>query len=241
MNRLVPLIFILITLMLSSCAKDKFKPLSIEARKELLRAEMLKWENLRGEGVTNLNYMGLTLRRMFVFSKTKDETRFDVIDGGVLGAGASPLISVYLGEYFSLSSDYFPQLELMARTLVDPRMSMAPIKDINALVETYADSILATGRLVHEGIEISFDPQFRLQRVFDPRSKSEALFSYNAKGLPDKLSFTMSNASAELLFDSVEYGTATIEALPRQEGSILDQFLEPDTFDEIAPLEAEEP
>jgi len=51
----------------------------------------------------------------------------------------------------------------------------------------------------------------------------------------------MSNASAELLFDSVEYGTATIEALPRQEGSILDQFLEPDTFDEIAPLEAEEP
>ena len=37
MNRLVPLIFILITLMLSSCAKDKLKPLSIEARKELLR------------------------------------------------------------------------------------------------------------------------------------------------------------------------------------------------------------
>ena len=241
MKRSLPILLVLIALLLSSCAKDKLKPLSIEARKELLRAEMLKWENLQGEGVANLNYMGLTLRRMFVFAKTKDEMRFDVIDGGVLGAGASPLISLYMGEYVSLRSDYFPQLEMMAKTALDPRLSMAPIRDINALVEAHADSILATGKLVYEGVEIGFDPQFRLQRVYDPRSQSEALFTYNSKGQPDKLSFSLNNASAELLFDRVEYGTAAIEALPPQEGSILDQFLEPETFDEIAPLESETP
>lgn len=233
----MPLCLILVTLLLSSCARDKIMQLPLESRKEILRTEMLKWENLEGEGVANLNYMGLTLRRMFVFSKTSDELRFDVIDGGVFGAGAAPLISVYMGEYVSLRSDYFPQLQMMARTALDPRVSIAPIRDINALVETYADSILATGQITLEGVQISFDSQLRLQRIYDPRSKGEALFSYTSKGHPDKLNFRMNNAGAELFFDRVQYGKATVEPLPRQTGSILEQFLEPDPFDEIAPLE----
>jgi len=184
--------------------------------------------------------MGLTLRKMFVLSKTRDELRFDVIDGGIMGAGAAPLISVYLGEYFSLRSDFMPQLAIIARTMADPRMSMAPLRDINALVDAYADSILATGKMTHQGIEISFTPELRLQRVYDPKSKSEALFSYSSQGQPDKLVFNMEGAGAELLIDAVSYGQASLEALPRQEGSILNQFKDSGLMDEIAPPEEEE-
>lgn len=237
MKRWLFLLVLLAVLLISACTKNKAMPLEPDLRREMLKQELLKWENFSAEGVANLNYMGLTLRKMFVLSKTKDELRFDVIDGGIMGAGASPLISVYLGEYFSLRSDFMPQLSLMARAMLDPRISMAPLKDIDALVESYADSILATGKLTREGVEISFSPQMRIQRIYDPRSKAEAVFSYTSKGQPDKLIVKMSSAGAELLIDKVEYGKASVEPLPRQETSILDQFPEADPFTDIAPLE----
>lgn len=230
---------ILVTTLLTSCTVNKPVAVTPENRREILRQEMLKWENFSAEGVANLNYMGLTLRKMFVLSKTRDEIRFDVIDGGIMGAGASPLISVYLGEYLSLRSDVFPQLSLLAKAMIDPRVSTNPFKDINTLVDAYADSILSSGKLVRDGIELSFSPQLRLERVYDPKSKSEALISYTPKGQPDKLVIKMDNAGAELLFDHVDYGQASLEPLPRQETSILEQFPEPEYPDEIAPPEEE--
>lgn len=243
MKRVLILNLILISLFLGACFSNKGKPrLSVDTRKEMLKHEMLKWENFEAEGVADLSYMGLSLRRMFVMSKTRDEIRFDVIEGGILGMGASPLISIYLGEYFSLESDLLPQLRMAAQAALKIQPDISPLKDISALVDAFADSILANGKVNVNGTQVTFGPQMRLQSISDPINKLDISFAYTSKGMPDRMVIKAKSASAELLFDKVRYGNATVVPLPRQDGgNILEQFLEVNPFRELAPEEEETP
>lgn len=236
-------LFLLIILMLflGACVNNRIKGTpDPAARKEQLRQEMLKWENFDAEGVAQISYMGLSLRKMFVFGKTSDELRFDIIDGGILGVGPSPLISVYLGDYFSLQSDLLPQLNLAAKAALNFKPSMGPLRDINGLVDAFADSIIINNRLNLEGIQLTFSPQLRLQKIYEEESKAEINISYTPKGEPDIITLRMKSAEVELMIDKIDYGKASVAPLPPQENSILDQFLETNPFRDLLPLDEDE-
>lgn len=225
-------------ILIGACAKDRV--ISPQAKMGLLRTQTLKWENFPAEGIAEMKYMGISLRKMFVLNKTKEGLRIDIIDGGILGMGASPLISVYLGEYFSLQSDFQPQLALMASSMINPDLSLGPLSDLNALVDAFGESIVETGKLQKDGAEIVFTPQYQLQSIVDGKSKAQINVSYTSKGQPDIISFTMKDASVDLLCDKVQYGKAEVTPLPRMAGNILNQFLEPNPYREVADPEEHE-
>lgn len=243
MKHYLLILLVAVALLLTSCSTNS-KPSSRELKKILLKAELDRWENFKAEGIANMSYLGLTLRKNFVLSKTADELRFDVIDGGIFGSAAKPLISVYLGEYLSINSDFQPQLAIMAASMMDKEFHMGQLHTLLALAESYADEIIDEAKIEKESLQILFSPQMQLQSVKETKNNLSAAFSYTKKGEPDSILIKIKGASVELLFDNIKYGQAQVKALEKNSGgkSILNQFIESREFyneDEIAPPEEE--
>lgn len=208
-------------------------------QKALLRAGLMQWQELSGEGIAELNYMGFSLRKMFVLGKSKDAIRLDILDGGAMAVGATPFASIYLQDYLTVQSDFAPQIEFMSRAKLDTPFSLGMLANVDSLVNIYGDEIIATGKVEVSGIRITFTPDLRLQQVLEPASGSAVTFTYTPKGDPDTIEFVLDeSSSAKLLFDKVQYGDPGIVPLPRISGStILEQYLEPNTTRTAPPTE----
>ncbi|MDP2173096.1 MAG: hypothetical protein Q8M98_11140 [Candidatus Cloacimonadaceae bacterium] len=213
---------ILAALLFSACAANK--PAN---DKERLRSEMLKWENFSSDGIVQVSYMGLSLRKMFVLNKSKSEVRFDVIDGGAMAMQSKPLLSAYMGEYISIQSPFAPQLEKLSGSL-NKQNPQGFFASLDSLINVYGDEIILHKKLSAGGVEIVFDKDLRIGQVNAPESKSGITISYLSNGNPDKVFINLdAKTSIELLFDRIGYGKAEIVPLPRPEPHFnLQQFLE---------------
>lgn len=182
---------------------------------QLLRTEWERWQNFEAQGVVQLTNSGLTMRRMFVLSKTPEAMRFDILSGGVLAANPKPLISVYYGDYLAIQCPQFPKIEILAQMPIFPEK--LPIYDIDrdSLFTVFADSIINHQELNLEGLQLKFNSAMQLERIIEPKSGMEININRNSQGDPDKVKLTISeNTYIVLLIDSISYGNAHIEPLP---------------------------
>ncbi|HQC58352.1 MAG TPA: hypothetical protein PK143_02745 [Candidatus Syntrophosphaera thermopropionivorans] len=182
---------------------------------QLLRTEWERWQNFEAQGVVQLTNSGLTMRRMFVLSKTPEAMRFDILSGGVLAANPKPLISVYYGDYLAIQCPQFPKIEILAQMPIFPEK--LPIYDIDrdSLFTVFADSIINHQELNLEGLQLKFNSAMQLERIIEPKSGMEININRNSQGDPDKVKLTISeNTYLLLLIDSISYGNAQIEPLP---------------------------
>lgn len=182
---------------------------------QLLRTEWDRWQNFEAQGVVQLTNSGLTMRRMFVLSKTPEAMRFDILSGGVLAANPKPLISVYYGDYLAIQCPQFPKIEILAQMPIFPEK--LPIYDIDrdSLFTVFADSIINHQELNLEGLQLKFNSTMQLERIIEPKSGMEININRNSQGDPDKVKLTISeNTYLLLLIDSISYGNAQIEPLP---------------------------
>ena len=182
---------------------------------QLLRTEWDRWQNFEAQGVVQLTNSGLTMRRMFVLSKTPEAMRFDILSGGVLAANPKPLISVYYGDYLAIQCPQFPKIEILAQMPIFPEK--LPIYDIDrdSLFTVFADSIINHQELNLEGLQLKFNSAMQLERIIEPKSGMEINIDRNSQGDPDKVKLTISeNTYLLLLIDSISYGNAQIEPLP---------------------------
>ncbi|HNU97562.1 MAG TPA: hypothetical protein PKG99_02655 [Candidatus Syntrophosphaera thermopropionivorans] len=182
---------------------------------QLLRTEWDRWQNFEAQGVVQLTNSGLTMRRMFVLSKTPEAMRFDILSGGVLAANPKPLISVYYGDYLAIQCPQFPKIEILAQMPIFPEK--LPIYDIDrdSLFTVFADSIINHQELNLEGLQLKFNSTMQLERIIEPKSGMEININRNSQGDPDKVKLAISeNTYIVLLIDSISYGNAQIEPLP---------------------------
>ena len=182
---------------------------------QLLRTEWDRWQNFEAQGVVQLTNSGLTMRRMFVLSKTPEAMRFDILSGGVLAANPKPLISVYYGDYLAIQCPQFPKIEILAQMPIFPEK--LPIYDIDrdSLFTVFADSIINHQELNLEGLQLKFNSAMQLEKIIEPKSGMEINIDRNSQGDPDKVKLTISeNTYLLLLIDSINYGNAQIEPLP---------------------------
>jgi hypothetical protein len=182
---------------------------------QLLRTEWERWQNFEAQGVVQLTNSGLTMRRMFVLSKTPEAMRFDILSGGVLAANPEPLISVYYSDYLAIQCPQFPKIEILAQMPIFPEK--LPIYDIDrdSLFTAYADSIINHQELNLEGLQLKFNSAMQLEKIIEPKSGMEININRNSQGDPDKVKLAISeNTYLLLLIDSISYGNAQIEPLP---------------------------
>ncbi len=211
MKRLLLGLTLVLAIMISSCAS--IKPVD---RMALLRMELSRWQDFKADGVINVNYMGLALRKMFVLNKSQEAMRLDIVDGGAFGISPSPLISIYLADYLAVDSPLVPQLQALAQAGIGGGEYLTLLGDPDALVKKYGSLIAEDNTLDLDGVIMAFSPAMKLMNIRDEKSGAAVDFSYTSKGDPDKVVIRMGKSgSMELLVDSIKYGAAEVAPLPR--------------------------
>lgn len=214
MTRFLMVISLVLAVLLASCAGFKG---SDEAR---LRSELKKWESFTGSGIIEVSAFGLSLRKPFTFSKSLEQMRLDVIEGGIFGAGASPLISVYLGEYFSLKSPVMPALEAFNLADKIPQGAIALFSSADYIYDQYGAEIIREKAIVRDSLRIQFEPNYQLKSVQDRKSGLNLEVDYNSRSDIDTIDITAGNGiRASLIFDDLSYTKADIVPLAPQQSS----------------------
>jgi len=206
------LLFILTIGLLAVVSCASMQPVD---KAQLLRTEWERWQNFEAQGVVQLTDSGLTLRKMFVLSKTPEAMRFDILSSGALAANPAPLISVYYGDYLAIQCPQFPKVEILAQMPIFPeKLTNYGIMQ-DSLFAVYADSIINNQELNLEGLQLKFNSVMQLERIIEPKSGIEINISRTSKGDPDKVKLTIREKTyVELLIDSISYGNAHLEPLP---------------------------
>lgn len=218
MKKLLLLLVILAILSLTACSRNR---LSADATR--LREELARWESFRSEGIVRANYMGLELRKYYLAQKNGNQMRLDVLDGGILGAGAAPLVSVYVGDYFALESPMMPQLELLATSGMLPDNPGDMLGSLDSLITLYEDEIIRNKVVVHDSVQVSFSPRLQVQEVKDLRSAMQMSISYDSSGEPDQIDLRLDRGIAlSLLVDRMSYGPQVFEPLARPNPTNMD-------------------
>lgn len=212
MKRLLIGLTLVLAIMISSCA-------SVQAvdKLALLRTELSRWQDFKADGVINVNYMGLALRKMFVLNKSQEAARLDIVDGGAFGISPSPLISIYLADYFAVDSPLVPQLQALAQAGIGGGGEfLSLLGDPDSLVKKYGSMIAEDNTLDLDGVILAFSPAMKLMNIQDEKSGASIDFDYTSKGDPDKVVIRIGKSgSMELLVDSIKYGAAEVSPLPR--------------------------
>ncbi len=214
MKKLLTISLIVISLFLASCAV--LRPTD----ESMLRAELRKWESFSGDGVIELSAYGFNLRKPFTVAKSANQMRLDVIEGGIFGAGASPLISMYLGGYSSILAPAMPILETLDLKDKIPLGTLALFSSADFLFEKYGAEIIREKAIVRDSMSINFTPKYQLDSVVDRKSGARVNVSYTNRGALDKMEIKVGrNVTARLLFDDVKYQVPNILPLPKGTGT----------------------
>ncbi len=205
-----------ISLILASCAGG----LGLSEEQKLLR-ELKKWESFSGSGVIELSAMGLSLRKPFNLSKSMKQMRLDVIEGGVFGTGASPLLSMYLGDYLAVNAPVMPALEMLNLKDKIPAGALAIFASADYVMEQYGAEIIAEKAIVRDDLSVQFNPKnYHIEAVSDAKSGTELLATYTSRGNLDTMEIkTGMPISAKLIFDQIEYTRPEIIPLPQKEAT----------------------
>lgn len=211
MKNIYTVVLLSALLLLSACAGPR-KP----SQREILRQELLKWESFDSQGIVEISYMGLSLRKMFSAAKNGGELRLDVFDGGIMGAGAAPLLSFYSGDYVAIKSPYLPMAEFFDPYSLIPVQSLNVFSSADSLLARYGDEIVKNKELLTNEVQINFSPTYRLERIYVPASKSELQASYSKRGNLQQIYLKgMDNMTVKLIFDDFKQVRPEIIPLPR--------------------------
>ena len=202
-------------ILISGCAMNSRND-AIKLRKELER-----WTGFRSEGIVQANYMGLALRKFYVIQKDKDELRLDVVDGGIMGMSAEPLLSFYKGDYLALKSAMMPQLELLNLTNYFPQAAFRAFSEPAEYLAPYESEILAKRMVTVDSVKVEFTPQLQLGKITDLKSGAEIILTYTGRGILDQVDIKAGNsASVLLLVDTIRHGSQNITPLPPNKGGL---------------------
>nr|MDK2850254.1 hypothetical protein [Candidatus Cloacimonadota bacterium] len=187
-----------------------------------MRSELQKWDNFRGSGIVEISAFGFSLRKPFVLAKTTEEMRMDVIEGGILGAGGSPLISIYMGRYLAMNSPVMPILDTLELPNKISPETLAILNTSDYILNRYGEEIIREKAIQRDSLSIIFKNDYKVDSIVDSKSGARMEFRYTSQGDLDEIELrAREGISAKLIFDNISYEKSSIVPLPQKEsGSI---------------------
>lgn len=155
---------------------------------KLLQQNIQSWEQFRWQGIIQVQSSAFAIRKYFVLARNQEAARLDILDSGIMGLAAKPLVSVYVKDKIVLSAPSIKQLEG-----IDPNWFI-PQNSIDQFVH-FSDSLLArqseiiTNRKIKSGESVYYyDKKYRLSQIQSPKLGIEANVTYNRRNQPTKIS-----------------------------------------------------
>lgn len=205
-------IFLVIIILL--CVSNVWANKSDKAIKTL-QNELLRLQEFRAEGIVQVNYKQIALRKNFVFSKNKEELRFDVIEGGIFGMQAEPLITIYAGKYLALRSPYLQQIQDLK---IDRMIKNSPVQlfnELDSLFVHYQDDIIHSYKFESDGACFVFNKRYQLARIEVPKGSFQVSFTYTRNKLLDSIILRQDGKELmNLMIDKIRLGKQEIIPLP---------------------------
>jgi hypothetical protein len=202
-----------------------------------LKANLDKWQAFRWQGIIQVQSSALSLRKNFVLAKTEDALRIDVLDGGVMGLQAQPLVSLYLKDTAILSAPTVEQLQGIDLNWFLPSGTVQSLVHFTDSLLVLQKDIIARKKVQTGKTEYTFDKKYRLSSIISPATGLKAVIRYNNSGQPTKITIERSGSQvAEMLINEREYTDISIEPLTADPNSLnLGKLLEGLDLESINP------
>ncbi len=175
MSKVNKLFFLIILVSLFSCSFNK----RIENKEQLLRTEMLRWQNFKIDGIAEINYKSLRFRKDIQILKNTGSLRITLFDSGIFGLIPSPYFNLYADssqvtiKFMGKKSDYsFLNKKIDFSSFLSLRLSKKNIEEI-----------INSGKLSLKKSTIFFNRKMRITRIKLDGYNAEVDFIYSSQKL----------------------------------------------------------
>ena len=203
-------IFLFLLLLLFGCATI---PKTDFAQKEkLLSAHLKEWENIRIDGIIELNYRSFSFRKNIVIKKTGDRGRIDIFDSGVFGLKPNPFISAYFDSTLFVRLPEQPKFVGINNSSLERELpNLSFIRIFDELVSN-KKKILIEKEYRNKDFIFYFSDEMKLEKIELTQENFYVLFDY-LKELSKISIFKNSKEIANIQIDKITYKNIKIKSL----------------------------
>jgi hypothetical protein len=208
------IIMVIMFICMSSILNAKSSPV------QNLQKNIKTWEQFRWQGIIQLQSSAFTMRKNFTLNKNRDAIRIDILDSGIMGLNAKPLVSLYLKDSVVLDAPTVKQLEGLDPNWFIPKAALQKFVHFADSLAALQQEILSTHVAKSGSTIFTFDKKYRLISAKNPEVGFETGVIYNRHNQPTKILIKYTGKPlAELQINDREYGNIEIEPLTIQNGS----------------------
>ncbi|MBM4399184.1 MAG: hypothetical protein FJ041_02485 [Candidatus Cloacimonetes bacterium] len=200
-----------------------------------LEQNLEQWQEFRWLGIIQVQSSVFSLRKNYVFAKSRDAVRLDVLDSGVMGLQAKPFVTLYLKDSIIFDAPTIKELSGVDLNWFVPKGMIAPLVQFADSLQAKQKEILSTRKVTSARTVFTFDKKFRLSSIVNTAGGFEANIVYNRRSQPTKMLVKYKGEQiAEVLINEREYKDIAIEPLvPSTEGINLEEMLQNIPLDEL--------
>jgi hypothetical protein len=224
--RRLPVLIILLLCSLNFALWAKSKP------EKQLQANLAQWEQFRWQGMAQVMHEAFTLRKFYVLAKNTEALRLDILDSGVLGLNAKPMLALYVKDRIVLDAPSIKELEGIDLNWFVTPDKYKPFFAMTTTLQSHSAEIISNRKISLSGLTYLFDKKYRLTGIISPKLQLEAQVTYNRKSQPDKISLIYQGKELAI-FTIDEITTEHIEITPLEIGSQSSRTTDIDNTEEI--------
>ncbi len=204
------LLFSPLFLLLFGCAT--IQKIDFSQREKLLSAHLKEWENIRIDGIIELNYRSFSFRKNIVIKKTGNISRIDIFDSGVFGLKPTPFISAYFDSTLFVR---FPEQTKFAK--IDNSFLKRELPDLS-FITIFDELVYHKTKIIKEkeyrnnDFIFYFSDEMKLKKIELTQEKFYVLFDYS-KELSKISIFKNSKEIAKIQIDKISHKNIEIKSL----------------------------
>ncbi len=209
MRRLL-LLFIIMLLGMNSLLYSK------QSSSKQLQKNISIWEQFHWEGIIQVQSSAFAMRKYFVLSKNKEAMRLDILDSGIIGLTAQPLVSLYIKDSIILNAPSVKQLEGIDPNWFFPKNAIGRLVHFSDSLLSKQEEILSSHKFKSGKTIFQYDKKYRLSLIKNTDIGFEAKVLYNRNNQPTTISITYAGEPlTELQITDREYNS--IEIVPLEQ------------------------
>lgn len=151
-----------------------------------LDANLEMWQQFKWQGILQVQVSEFSIRKNFVLAKTSEDMRLDVLDSGVMGLQAKPLVTVYLKDTVVIDAPTVKELANINSLLYFYQDMVKGLVLFADTLQAKRQDILSQRKVLTASTSFKFDKKLRLSAISNSLSGLDIDIFYNNRNQPTK-------------------------------------------------------